>query len=163
MASLELILAVYPHPDLAPERLKALRRRVNDKSLQVRDAAAICRDEHGRTTVSDPSDVSAGQGSLFGAIVGGVIGLLGGPAGVVVGAMAGAATGGLVAKGADQGFDQHFLAEVKYALQPETSALLLLVEEPWNEILARELSQPEVRILRNVLKADLIKRLTEKK
>ncbi len=163
MASLELILAVYPHPDLAPERLKALRQRVNDKSLQVRDAAAICRDEHGRTTVSDPSDVSAGQGSLFGAIVGGVIGLLGGPGGVVVGAMAGAATGGLVARGTDQGFDQQFLAEAKKALQPGTSALLVLADEPWNEILVRELSQADVRVLRNVLKADLIKRLTENK
>jgi uncharacterized membrane protein len=162
MASLELILAVYPDPDRAPDVLKVLQRQIADKSLQVRDAAAICRDAQGRTTISEPFDVSAGQGSLFGAIVGGVVGLLGGPAGMVVGAVAGAATGGLVAKGTDQGFEDRFLGEIKAALQPGSSALLALVEEPWSQALVEALSEPRMRLLRNVLKEDVIKRLTEK-
>lgn len=162
MASLELILAVYPDPDRAPDVLKELQRQIAGKNLQVRDAAAICRDAQGRTTVSEPFDVSAGRGSLFGAIVGGVVGLLGGPAGVVVGAMAGAATGGLVAKSADQGFDNRFLAEIKAVLQPGSSALLALVEETWSEALVEALSEPKMRLLRHMLKEDVIKRLSEK-
>ena len=159
---IELLLAVYPDPERAAQALKDLLARRQSKQVQFRDAADFRRDEKGHTTVSEPLDVSAGQGSLFGAVVGGLIGLLGGPAGVIVGAMAGAATGGLAAKATDWGFDEKFLAQVKDALQPGTSALLILADAPWNNTLAGDLHGPDVRLLRNVLRADVIQRLREK-
>ncbi len=159
---IELLLVVYPDPERAAPVLKDLLARRQSKQVQFRDAAAFRREADGHTTVSEPLDVSASQGSLFGAVVGGLIGLLGGPAGAVVGAMAGAAAGGLAARAADWGFDEKFLAQVKEALQPGSSALLILADAPWNDRLAAELRQPQARLLRNVLRADVIRRLQDK-
>lgn len=161
MEAVELILALYDDPDHAPELLKTLKERQQAKAFKVYDAAAICRDSGGRTTISDAYDLDAGHGSLFGAIVGGLVGLLGGPGGLVIGAMAGAATGGLVARATDLGFDQHVLDQVKGALKPGTSALLVMAEQPWADPIARVLAHNDARVFRNLLKDDLIRRLGE--
>ncbi|MFM8321021.1 MAG: DUF1269 domain-containing protein [Chloroflexota bacterium] len=159
MEPVELILAVYPDPQRAPEVLKRLRLQQAERKLKVFDAAAVCRDARGTTSVSDEGDLDARRGSLFGAIVGGLIGLLGGPAGMVVGAAAGAATGGLVAHSTDLGFDQKMVNQVKETVQPGTSVMLVLVERPWAESVAQFLDQAEARVFRGLLKDDLVKRL----
>lgn len=159
MEPVELILAVFPEDTQAAAALDALELEAKDGSLAMINAAILAKDADGRTAVREDKDLSPGRGSLFGALVGGVIGLLGGPAGAVMGAMAGAATGGLVAGKTDLGFDNDFLNELKGALQPRSSALLLLVEERWGEVVAGRLVQSEAVLYRHAMRQEILERL----
>lgn len=159
MDKIELILVVYPDPDRAPELQKQLQHEIRNHGLHVLNAAAISTPVDEPPRINDAFDVGIGRGSVFGAIVGGLVGLLGGPAGAVVGAMAGAATGGLVAGGTDVGFDEKFLVEVQDALQPGTSALLLMVDQSYADRVVQMAGGPGVRLIRNLLKDELVQRL----
>jgi uncharacterized membrane protein len=159
MEPIELILAVFPAEPLAFEALDDLKEGEEQGLLRLLSAAAVSKDPNGVTRVKDDQDLSAGRGSLFGALVGGLVGLLGGPAGAVIGAAAGAATGGLVAGKTDLGFDDSFLDELKGALQPGSSALLLLVEERWGEEAAGELEGKGARLYRHAVRKDVLDRL----
>jgi uncharacterized membrane protein len=155
----ELILAVFPAEPLAAEALDLLKASEEDGAIRLINAAALAKDTEGRTAVREDQDLDAGRGSLFGALVGGLIGLLGGPAGVMVGAAAGAAAGGLVAGKIDLGFEDAFLDELKTALQPGKSALLLLLEEPWGDRVTDALEARSEKIFRHVVRKDVVARL----
>lgn len=159
MEAIELILAVFPAEPQAGEALDDLKRREKDGAIRLFNVAAISKDLNNRTSVKEDQDLSSGRGSLFGALVGALVGLLGGPAGVVVGAAAGAATGGLVAGKTDLGFEDAFLDELKSALQPGSSALLLLVEERWSDGAAGVLELSGAKLYRHAVRKAVIERL----
>lgn len=159
MDNYELLLATFEDERAAEIALEDLKTREEDGELRIFNAAIIAKDEAGRATVHEDQDVGPGFGSLFGALVGGLIGMLGGPGGAVIGAAAGAATGGLVAGRSDMGFDDKFLKELKTALKPGVSALLLLVEERYSPDVSHALEMLDGRLVRNALREDLINRL----
>jgi uncharacterized membrane protein len=159
MDSYELLLAMFADESAAGVALEDLKAREEDGELRIFNAAVIAKDEAGRTILHEDQDVGPGLGTLFGALVGGLIGMLGGPGGAMVGAAAGAATGGLVAGRSDMGFDDKFLKELKMALKPGVSALLLLVEERFAGEVAHALKMKDGRLVRHALRKDLIERL----
>lgn len=159
MESVELILAVFPGESLAIEAFEALKASEEDGALRLINAAVLSKDNEGRTAVREDQDLSAGRGSMFGALVGGLIGLLGGPVGAIVGAAAGAATGGLLAGKTDLGFDDTFLNELKGALQPGSSGLLLLLEESRGDRVADELESHGAKIFRHAVRQEIVDRL----
>lgn len=159
MEAIELILAVFPAEPQAGEALDDLKQREEDGAIRLFNAAAISKDPNSRTSVREDQDLSSGRGSLFGALVGALVGLLGGPAGAVVGAAAGAATGGLVAGKTDLGFEDAFLDELKGALQPGSSALLLLVEERWSDGVAGVLELSGAKLYRHAVRKAVIEQL----
>jgi len=163
MESIELILAVFPEPGRATRVLNNLKRLEKNDSLRLYSAAALIKGKGGKIRIEDPQDLGARRGALFGAIVGGLVGLLGGPAGVLVGAAAGAATGGVVASKIDLGFSQDFLDQLGKSLKYGSSAVLALVEEPWNELLVKELEQEEGKLFRHALKSEILEQLTKSK
>ena len=155
----ELILAVFPAEPLAAEALDILKAREEDGAFRLINAAALAKDTEGRTAVKEDQDLDAGRGSLFGALVGGLIGLLGGPGGAVIGAVAGAATGGVLAAKTDLGFEDDFLDELKSALHPGKSALLLLLEERWADRAVSVLEAQSEKIFRQAVRKDVVERL----
>jgi uncharacterized membrane protein len=157
--SVELILAVFPSDSLAAETLDLLKALEEDGALRLINAAAIAKDVNGRTAIKEDQDLDAGRGSLFGALVGGLIGLLGGPGGAVIGAVAGATAGGVLAAKTDLGFEDAFLDELKHALQPGKSALLLLFEERWGDRVVEALESRSEKIFRHVVRKDVVERL----
>ena len=94
--------------------------------LSLDDSAVVVKDAEGKLHVKNQTD----RGVKVGAIGGGMLGLLIGSvffpfAGLIGGALVGAVMG----KMADLGVDQKFVHEVGAALQPDTSALFILVRE----------------------------------
>jgi uncharacterized membrane protein len=104
------------------------------------------------------SDLGAGRNLIVQALVG-LIGLLGGPGGAVIGAVAGAATGGVLAAKTDLGFEDDFLDELKTALHPGKSALLLLLEERWADRAVSALKPRSEKIFRQAVRKDVVERL----
>lgn len=94
--------------------------------LSLDDSAVVVKDGEGKLHVKNQTD----RGVKVGAIGGGMLGLLIGSvffpfAGLIGGVLVGAVVG----KMADLGVDQKFVHEVGAALQPDTSALFILVRE----------------------------------
>jgi len=167
--SIELIVIVFEEADQANQLLSRLKKLEKDGAIRLFDKATLVKDRRGKFKLNESRDIGAGRGSLFGAIVGSMVGLLGGPAGALVGAATGAAMGGVVAGKLDLGFSDGFLIEMGRNLKPGHSAVLMLAEEPWNELLANMLTEMKEehkgKLFRHVMKSDIVTRisgLTEK-
>jgi uncharacterized membrane protein len=159
--SVELLLAVFKAEDRAGVVLRELHHLEKEGKLRLFNSAVISKDSSGRAHLHETNDVDARRGTLFGGLVGGLIGLLGGPAGALVGAAAGAVAGGAIAGSVDLGFSNTFLAELQAELHAGSSALLVLVEQPWAEALVTHLAASGGHLMRHCLKADLAKRMAE--
>lgn len=159
MNDYELILAVFQGEHRAVQALDALRMREEEGALRLFNAAMLIKHPSGWSAVKEENDLSAGQGSLFGALVGGLLGLLGGPAGAMIGAAAGAAAGGWIAGRTDLGFEDEFLDQIRAAMEPGSSALLLLVESQFADAIVSLSRTHEARIVRHALQQDLLAKL----
>ncbi len=158
---LELLLILFSDPRQADLALRELRKMEKGDQIKFIDAAAVLKDLSGKTDFSEAHDLEAWQGSIFGAISGALLGLLGGPIGAVLGGVAGAAAGGAVAGGVDLGFSDDLLKDLQEALKPGTSALLVLLEPPWDGLLVRTSEAWEGRLFRHLLQSDVVQRLKQ--
>ncbi|MGD9406252.1 MAG: DUF1269 domain-containing protein [Anaerolineae bacterium] len=156
---LELVVKVYDKPGKAEEALKFVHDLHNQRTLKIRNAAILTRDEEGAVTVRDTRDIDPKKGRLLGAITGGLIGLVGGPAGVVVGALAGAGTGAVAGKRIDFGFSDKFLSKLQEHLQPGSEALVVLVEHEFVVPLSESLARDEGTIVQQTLTDKLVEEL----
>ena len=123
------ILAVlFDKPTRADEALLALLHVQQEGGIQLADAVVVAKTPEGRTIIRQTVDITPGRGALTGAWFGTLIGLLfGGPLG---GAVAGAASGALYGKLVDVGLDDSWVKQMADWIDPGTSALLLLVNDP---------------------------------
>lgn len=153
--NVELIVVVFDKADKAAQALEDVRALERSRVIRVTNAAVLAN-EDGKVSIKEAEDVDAKHGALFGAITGGLLGLSAGPAGVIVGAAAGAATGGLAAQGIDMGFPNADLDDLRDALQPNSSALVLLIENRWVEKVAEDLAYLEGKLYRHALKAEVV-------
>lgn len=163
MSDYELILAVFQGENQAVQALETLHMQEEEGSLRLFNAALLVKHPSGWSAVKEENDLSAGQGSLFGALVGGLVGLLGGPAGAMIGAAAGAAAGGWIAGRTDLGFEDEFLDQIRAAMTPGTSALLLLVENQFADETVDLLRAYEARIIRHTIQKELLAKLDSQK
>jgi hypothetical protein len=107
--------------------------------------------------------MGGGKGAVVGGVIGGVIGLIAGPPGVVVGAAAGAAVGGLTAKFVDAGLPDERLREIGEGLQPNTSAIVAIVDQVWVAEAERQMQEAGAKTVTAALSADIAKQLAEGK
>lgn len=89
--------------------------------------AVVSVDEKGKTHIHEPGH--GVLGGTAGAVGGGLLGLIGGPAGLLAWAVGGAVVGGAAGKYLGRPFSKGDLEEIGAAMQPDTSAFLLLVED----------------------------------
>ena len=102
-------------------------------ALDGYDIVAQClvdQDEKGKVHIHEPGH--GAWGAVIGGAIGGALGLIGGPAGVLALAASGAAIGG-VAGHLDRVVPKEDLEEIGEALTPDTSAVLLLLEDTYTE------------------------------
>lgn len=92
--------------------------------------AVVEQDAKGKIHVHEPGH--GGVGAVVGGTIGGVLGIFGGPAGILTLGAAGAAIGGTVGH-FDRFIPKADLEELGEALTPDTSALLLLLEDIYTE------------------------------
>jgi uncharacterized membrane protein len=159
----ELLVKVFPARGGAKIALHALEKRAKEQGLRLVSLAAVEKSAEGAASIHESQDVAPGKGALWGALLGGLLGLLEGPVGVVIGASAGAAAGGIAARKVDQGFSDQFLREVKAALRPDHSLLMVLVEEPWVKKVLPVLDEYPGKLLRHALKEGLVQQLQNPK
>lgn len=159
---IEVIVAAFQSEDGAKEALKELKRARNEGLIKINDAAVIRKDAKGKLHIKETADMSTGKGAGIGAVIGGVVGLLAGPIGIGLGAAAGAAIGGVAAHG-DAGIKDERLETIGAGLQPETSAIVAIVEHMWVAAVQAQLAEEASDVMAQQLSADIHEQLSSGK
>jgi len=155
----EVIVAAFQSEDGAKQALNQLKQAKSQGLIKIDDAAVIRKDAKGKLHIKETADMSTGKGAGIGAVIGGVVGLLAGPVGVGLGAAAGAAIGGIAAHG-DAGFKDERLETIVAGLEPETSAIVAVVEHKWVAAVQEALEEEATDVMAQRLSADIHEQLT---
>jgi uncharacterized membrane protein len=134
-----LIYAVYNGQDTATQVFKTMKSAQDSTGERIESYAVVSKDLKGKVRVRDQRKRDAGAG----AIIGGVIGLLGGPIGVAAGATAGGAVGYLT--GDAVGISHDEVEYMKASLIPDSSALVVVLDDQWAQHVERDLRQAQAR------------------
>jgi uncharacterized membrane protein len=123
-----VVAIVFDKPTRADEALLALTHLQLEGNIEMADAVVVAKSTEGRTFVRQTVDTTPGRAAIGGMWLGTLVGLLfGGPLG---GAAVGAASGALYAKLVDIGLDDGWVKQMAEWIDPGTSALLLLLNDP---------------------------------
>jgi uncharacterized membrane protein len=152
----ELIVAGFRGADSAAQALEKLLALEPAIVVDLEDAVVAVREASGKVRLQqtvDPLTLRATRGLAWGGLLGTLAGLLllnplvGLATGLVLGAGAGAVSGTL----ADYGIADDFIRHTARELEPDSSALFLLLRQVAFERLARELEPFGARIARTPL------------
>ncbi len=162
----ELVVVGFDNTQESDRALNQLVRLSKEHLIDLEDAVVAIRSEDGTVRIKQSVNLvglGAAQGSLSGALWGSLVGLLflnpllGFAAGAAVGAGSGALAGSL----SDYGIDDDLIRSIGETLQPNTSALFVLVRKAQPEKVMNELSGFRGRVIRSSLSPDQEKRLQE--
>jgi len=134
-----LVYAVYNGQDTASDVLKTMRSAQSSTGERIESYAVVSKDLKGKVRVRDQRKRDAGVG----AVLGGVIGLIGGPIGVAAGATAGGAVGYLT--GDAVGIPRDKVESMKQSLTPDSSAVVVVLDDRWVKDVERDLNQANAR------------------
>jgi uncharacterized membrane protein len=139
----EIVAIVLDKPTRAEQVLLALAHLQGEGKVQMHDAVIVVKGEDGRARIVETVDVTPAKGALAGSWWGLLAGLLvGGPVGLA-GVVGGAAAGALYGKLVDRGLEDEWVREMAEWIDPDSSALLLLVESGFSPEVLEELRRFE--------------------
>src|SRR5437899_2727927 len=128
----QVVLAAFKDEKGAEKALSALMRSKQYRTIVIRNAAVLWKDDSGTLHFKETADKRGGKGATIGGVIGGVVGVIFPPS-ILASAAVGAAVGGLSAKLHDAGFPDERLRQVGERLNPNTSALIAVIERLWME------------------------------
>ncbi|MBL1210995.1 DUF1269 domain-containing protein [Geminocystis sp. GBBB08] len=147
----DLIAIAYDDLFKAEEVRLTLARLQTERLIELEDAVVVVKNADGKVKLKQAINLTAS-----GAASGGFWGLLIGTLFLVplFGAAVGAATGALGGALSDIGVDDNFMKQLGETLQPETSALFILVKKVTPDKVLDEVSKYGGKILRTSLSKD---------
>jgi uncharacterized membrane protein len=160
----ELVVIGFDDPQEADRALTELARLQREYLIDLEDAVVAIRGQDGKLRLKQSVDLvgaGAASGGLWGAMWGSLVGLLflnpllGMAAGAALGTGAGALSGSL----ADYGINDDFIRQIGETLQPNTSALFVLVRKAQPEKVLAEVSRFRGRVIRSSLSPEQEARL----
>ena len=139
VTSQTLIYATYDGEKTAGEVFKTMKSNQVATGERIESYAIVSKDLKGKTRVQDQRK----KNSAVGAVLGAVIGVLGGPVGAVAGATAGGGLGYLT--GDSVGISRQTVDDMKAALTPGSSALVVVLDDRWVQDVDKGLRQANAR------------------
>ena len=132
-----ILAFVFDGQDTANQNLKDAKSSGALEGYEIVAQAIVNQDTKGKVHINEPGH--GVWGAVIGGTIGGLLGLIGGPAGVLALAASGAAVGG-VAGHLDRAFPKGDLEEIGEAMKPDTSGILLLLEDTYSEAAVNSMS-----------------------
>ena len=139
----EILAIVLDKPTRAEQVLLALAHLQAEGKVRMHDAVIVAKDAEGRSRVVETIDVTPAKGALAGSwwgLLGGM--LVGGPL-ALAGILGGAAAGALYGKLVDRGLEDDWVQSMAKWIDPDSSALLLLVDSGFSPDVVEELKRFE--------------------
>lgn len=121
-----IVAFCFDGKDTAKQTLKDAKSAGAFDGYDIVAQCIVEQNEKGKVHIHEPGHGAVG--AVIGGAIGGVLGLIGGPAGVLALAATGAAVGG-AAGHLDRVVPKEDLEEIGEALTPDSSAVLLLLED----------------------------------
>lgn len=152
----ELVVIGFDTPHEADRVLTEMARLRKEYLIDLEDAVVAIRDPDGNVRIKQSINlvgIGAAQGGLSGALWGSLVGLLflNPLIGFAVGGAIGAGSGALSGSMVDYGIDDNLIKQIGQTLQPDTSALFLLIRKVQPEKVLSELSGFKGRVIRSSL------------
>ena len=142
----------------AEAMLEDIQKWQEEGLIELEDAVIASRGVGGDVQI-EQTHKQGGRFALRGGGAGLLAGLLlGGP---ILGLVGGVAAGGIAGALKDYGLDDKFIKEVSQWVQPETSALFLLVKEAKADEVLEKLRSHEASVLKTTLAPEQEKRLRQ--
>ncbi|MDO8389664.1 MAG: DUF1269 domain-containing protein [Actinomycetota bacterium] len=131
--------------------------------LKIRDAVIVSKTAEGHTVVRETIDPQPGRTALSSGMWTGLLGLLiGGPVGWLVGGAVGAGVGAATAKMIDLGIPDEWVSWFREAVRPDTTTVVLLLEDLHVRALATELERfPFASLVHTTLPESSLRQLEE--
>ncbi|MDQ0524245.1 DUF1269 domain-containing protein [Methylobacterium gregans] len=160
----ELVVIGFDDPHEADRALNELARLQTEYLIDLEDAVVAIRGPEGKLRLKQSVDLvgaGAASGGIWGAMWGSLVGLLflNPLLGLATGAALGVGAGALSGSLADYGIDDNFIASIAETLQPNTSALFVLVRKAQPEKVLAEISRFRGRVIRSSLSPEQESRL----
>src|SRR3954454_24139305 len=160
----ELVVIGFNDPHEANRALNELARLQTEYLIDLEDAVVAVRGPDGKLRLKQSVDLvgaGAASGGIWGAMWGSLVGLLflNPLLGLATGAALGAGAGALSGSLADYGINDDFIRSIAETLQPNTSALFVLVRKAQPEKVLAEMSQFRGRVIRSSLSPEQEARL----
>jgi uncharacterized membrane protein len=129
----------------AKEVVDLIRKGGRANEYKVPAWAVVEVDDSGKAHVSQSGH--GGVGTAVGTGVGALLGLVGGPAGLLVWALGGALIGGLAGKFMGHHFDTNQLKAMTVDMGPNTSAIIVVVEDTMVEKMQKGLDEYGAKVV----------------
>jgi len=133
-----IVAFCFDGQDTAKETLEDAKDAGALEGYDIVVQAIVEQDENGKVHIHEPG--RGGVGTTVGAVAGGILGLIGGPAGLLAWTVGGAVIGGVAGKYLGRPIAKGDLKEIGEALSPDSSAVLLLLEDVYTEAAVDSLS-----------------------
>lgn len=152
----ELVCIAFRDPNTADLALNKLQAMQKEYLVELEDACVVVRDRSGKVHLKQAVQLikpAALGGAGFGALWGTMIGLLflNPLAGLVVGAGIGAGTAAMSASLTDYGISDDFIRQLGGTIEPNSSALFVLLRKINADKVLPELAEFQGRVLRTSL------------
>ena len=145
----------------ATNALTKLRKLEKEYLIDLEDAVIVRREKEGKIKLEQSIDMS-GNFALRGALWGSLIGLIfAGPLGMMVAGTAGAGFGALKGNYTDFGIDDNFIKDLSNAVEPDSSALFILIRKITADKVLEELNGIGGKIIKTSLSKDEEERLQQ--
>ncbi len=153
---IQIIVAAFNNPDQATTVMADLKQGKKVGLIGIIDAAVVVKDSNGKLKITDAKRRTR-KGLVTGGVVGGLIGLVIAPPVTAI-AAGGGVIGALVGKlkGAPLRAEMKDLGSV---LQPNTSAIIAVIEHTWVEQVEAVLAEAGAQLIRDAIKADIAEQL----
>ncbi len=141
----DIIAFVFADKDSALQVSKELKASAKPAGYKIIANAVVEVDEKGKPHVHEAGH--GGWGTGVGLVGGGMLGLIGGPAGLLIWAVAGGAIGGVVGKHMGRAIPADDLKQLAAQMEPNTSAILAMVEDTESEALIGDLQGYKAKVV----------------
>lgn len=125
--------------DRAAQVIDLVKKQQKAGDYKVQSWAVVEVDDKGKAKVTQSGH--GGKGAAAGAGAGALLGLIGGPAGLIAWALGGALVGGLTGKYAGHEFNADELKAIGASMQPNTSGIIVVIEDKMMETMAEEMGE----------------------
>ena len=160
----DLICLAFKELDTADHFLNELRALQKEYVLELEDACVVVRDSDGKIHLKQSVNlvaIGASQGASRGMLMGALVGLLfmNPLAGLLAGGLIGAGSGALQGKFVDYGIDDNFIKSLGGTIEPNSSAIFLLVRKAIEDKVMPRLSHYQATVLKTSLSDEQEERL----
>jgi uncharacterized membrane protein len=152
----DLVCLAFKELHTADHFLNDLRNLEKEHVLELEDACIVVRDADGKIHLKQSVNlvaIGASRGASFGMLMGTLVGLLfmNPLAGLLAGGVFGAGSGALQGKLTDYGIDDGFIKSLGNTIEPNTSAIFLLVRKAVADKVMPRVAQYEATVLKTSL------------